>query len=243
MHGNAAGDLAITVVGFVLSLGCYLFPAQVSIASVDVFESIDIHSVAIDNNVITCDVNPCVGTSNDDIIIGTSASETIYGLNGNDIVQGNRGADIIYGGTGDDSIQGGSGFDKLFGQDGNDYLSADTSTSLVDSVPANNFGVSNSSADLRLRLETTPPRIENLNLSSNINSSDIFASSKIDTLLVPGSYLDGGNGNDHLLGGNGDDTLIGGPGHDSFECGEGFDQVEDFDPKDDTISTDCEIIN
>ncbi len=176
MHGNAAGTLAITVVGFVVGLGYYIFPTQVSIAGFDVFESIDVHSASIDNNVITCDVNPCVGTTNDDIIIGTSASETIYGLKGNDIIQGNRGADIIYGGAGDDSIQGGSGFDKLFGQDGNDYLSADTSTSVVDSVPANNFGVSNSSADLRLRLETTPPKIENVNPSININGSNIFAS-------------------------------------------------------------------
>jgi Ca2+-binding RTX toxin-like protein len=242
VHDNAGGALRIIAVSFILSMGCYLFPVQNSTAIIDIFESIDIHSTSIDNNVFTCDVNPCIGSNNDDTIIGSSSSETIYGLNGNDLLQGNRGADIIYGGSGDDSIQGGSGLDKLFGQDGNDYLSADTSTSLVDSLPENKLGIGISSSDLPLRLETSSPKIDIVDFSKNSNSSDIFANSKIDVLLIPGSFLDGGKGDDHLLGGNGDDILIGGPGRDSFECGEGIDQVEDFNPKEDTVSNNCEII-
>ena len=54
--------------------------------------------------------------------------------------------------------------------------------------------------------------------------------------------MDGGKGDDHLYGGSGNDVLVGGPGHDVFDCGEGIDQVLDFNPKDDTLSTNCEII-
>ena len=56
------------------------------------------------------------------------------------------------------------------------------------------------------------------------------------------SFVDGGKGDDHLYGGSGNDVLVGGPGHDVFDCGEGIDQVLDFNPKEDTLSTNCEII-
>ena len=41
---------------------------------------------------------------------------------------------------------------------------------------------------------------------------------------------------------SGNDVLVGGPGHDVFDCGEGIDQVLDFNLKEDTSSTNCEII-
>ena len=73
-------------------------------------------------------------------------------------------------------------------------------------------------------------------------SVDLFAQLNVDILAIEESFLDGGKGDDHLYGGSGNDVLIGGPGHDVFDCGEGIDQVLDFNPKDDTLNTNCEII-
>ncbi len=57
-----------------------------------------------------------------------------------------------------------------------------------------------------------------------------------------GNALYGGKGDDHLYGSADSDVLVGGPGHDVFDCGEGVDLVRDFDPKEDTASTNCEIL-
>jgi len=57
-----------------------------------------------------------------------------------------------------------------------------------------------------------------------------------------GNAIYGGKGDDHLYGGSDSDVLVGGPGHDVFDCGEGVDLVRDFDPKEDTASTNCEIL-
>ena len=57
-----------------------------------------------------------------------------------------------------------------------------------------------------------------------------------------GNALYGGKGDDHLYGGSDSDVLDGGPGHDVFDCGEGVDRIVGFDPKEDTASTNCEIL-
>jgi hypothetical protein len=57
-----------------------------------------------------------------------------------------------------------------------------------------------------------------------------------------GNALYGGKGDDHLYGSADSDVLFGGPGHDVFDCGEGVDLVRDFDPKEDTASTNCELL-
>jgi hypothetical protein len=57
-----------------------------------------------------------------------------------------------------------------------------------------------------------------------------------------GNAIYGGKGDDHLYGGSDSDVLSGGPGHDIFDCGEGVDRIVDFDPKEDTASTNCEIL-
>ena len=57
-----------------------------------------------------------------------------------------------------------------------------------------------------------------------------------------GNALYGGKGDDHLYGGPDSDVLDGGPGHDVFDCGEGVDRIVNFDPKEDTASTNCEIL-
>jgi Ca2+-binding RTX toxin-like protein len=50
---------------------------------------------------------------------------------------------------------------------------------------------------------------------------------------IPGPNINGGKGNDNLIGGEGKGVL---------KCGEGFD-VAEFDPKNDKVDKDCEIIS
>jgi hypothetical protein len=57
-----------------------------------------------------------------------------------------------------------------------------------------------------------------------------------------GNALYGGKGDDHLYGSSDSDVLDGGPGHDVFDCGEGVDRIVDFNPKEDTASTNCELL-
>jgi len=54
--------------------------------------------------------------------------------------------------------------------------------------------------------------------------------------------LYGGKGDDHLYGSADSDVLFGGPVHDVFDCGEGVDLVRDFDPKEDTATSNCEVL-
>ncbi len=57
-----------------------------------------------------------------------------------------------------------------------------------------------------------------------------------------GSYLYGEKGDDYLYGGTDNDVLTGGKGKDFFDCNEGQDVVTDFDPKEDTINSNCEVV-
>ena len=95
---------------------------------------------------------------------------------------------------------------------------------------------------LLLTLKTATISNEEFNPQRNEDRVDLFAQLNVDILALEESFVDGGKGDDHLYGGSGNDVLLGGPGHDVFDCGEGIDQVLDFNPKEDTLSTNCEII-
>jgi Ca2+-binding RTX toxin-like protein len=242
MEGSTQGALGIVKVCLALCVIGFPFLIQESFGTVNVFEADDFRSASIEDNIITCIITTCNGNNKDDIIIGSSLSETIYGLKGNDNIQGNGGDDLIYGGDGGDNIQGGSRVDKIFGQDGNDYLFADSSTSLVGSLGQNKVDIVSRSNDSIVTLKTANISKEEVVPHDNEDRVDLFAQLNIDVLALEESFVDGGKGDDHLYGGSGNDVLVGGPGHDVFDCGEGIDQVLDFNPKEDTSSTNCEII-
>jgi Ca2+-binding RTX toxin-like protein len=242
VEGSTQGVVDIVVACLILCVSGFPYLTQKSFGTVNVFETEDFRSASVEDNVITCIITTCNGNNSDDIIIGSSLSETIYGLKGNDNIQGNGGDDLIYGGDGGDNIQGGSKVDKIFGQDGNDYLFADSSTSLVGSLGQNKVDIVSRSNDSIVTLKTANISKEELVQHNTEDRVDLFAQLNVDILALEDSFMDGGKGDDHLYGGSGDDVLVGGPGHDVFDCGEGIDQVLDFNPKDDTLSTNCEII-
>ena len=242
MEGSTQGAVGIVIACLILCVSGFPYLTQKSFGTVNIFEPEDIRSASVEDNVITCVITSCNGNNKDDIIIGSSLSETIYGLKGNDNIQGNGGGDLIYGGDGGDNIQGGSRVDKIFGQDGNDYLFADSSTSLLGSLGQSKVDVVSRSNDSIVTLKSATISKEEIVPHDTEDRVDLFAQLNVDVLALEESFVDGGKGDDHLYGGSGNDVLVGGPGHDVFDCGEGIDQVLDFNPKEDTLSTNCEII-
>jgi Ca2+-binding RTX toxin-like protein len=242
VQGSTQGAVGIAIACLILCVSGFPYLTQKTFGTVNVFEPQDISSASVEDNVITCITTTCNANNNDDIIIGSSLSETIYGLKGNDNIQGNGGDDLIYGGDGGDNIQGGSKVDKIFGQDGNDYLFADSSTSLLGSLGQSKVDVASRSNDSIVTIKTANISKEEVVLHDAEDRVDLFAQHNIDILALEDSFVDGGKGDDHLYGGSGNDVFVGGPGHDVFDCGEGIDQVLDFNPKEDTLSTNCEII-
>jgi Ca2+-binding RTX toxin-like protein len=242
VEGSTQGAVGIVIACLILCVSGFPYLTQKSFGTVNIFEPEDIRSASVEDNVITCVITSCNGNNKDDIIIGSSLSETIYGLKGNDNIQGNGGDDVIYGGDGGDNIQGGSKVDKIFGQDGNDYLFADSSTSLLGSLGQSKVDVVSRSNDSIVTLKSATISKGEIVPHDTEDRVDLFAQLNVDVLALEESFVDGGKGDDHLYGGSGNDVLVGGPGHDVFDCGEGIDQVLDFNPKEDTLSTNCEII-
>ena len=81
------------------------------------------------------------------------------------------------------------------------------------------------------------------NIQGGEGSDTIFGQDGNDFLFGDsGSNLVFGGGGNALYGGSDSDVLDGGPGHDVFDCGEGVDRIIGFDPKEDTASTNCEIL-
>lgn len=242
MEGSTQGAVDIAIACLILCVSGFPYLTQKTFGTVNVFETEDFPASSVEDNVITCIIITCNGNNKDDIIIGSALSETIYGLKGNDNIQGNGGDDLIYGGDGGDNIQGGSKVDKIFGQDGDDYLFADSSTSLLGSLAQSKVDVVNRSNDSIVALKTANISKEEVVPPDTEDRVDLFAQLNVDILALEESFVDGGKGDDHLYGGSGNDVLVGGLGHDVFDCGEGIDQVLDFNPKEDTLSTNCEII-
>ena len=238
---------ALTLFSIFLSL-CFVNPTKEVEALTDIFsdngilQSNNIQSLSLEDNIITCIGLICDGTDNDDIIIGSFLNELISGSGGNDIIQGNNGEDIIYGGDGSDSIQGGEGIDNIFGEDGDDFIYADGSTSLADSLIGDEIAIVNNLNDWLLGVDNQNfVTITDISITGN-SVSDVFISLNSNMLVFSESYLDGGNGDDHLFGGSLNDVLTGGPGRDFYDCNEGLDRVLDFDPDEDTANVNCESL-
>ena len=236
----------ITLFSIFLSL-CFVNPTKEVEALTDVFsdngilfQSNNIQSLSLEDNIITCIGLVCDGTNNDDIIIGSFLSEKISGLKGDDVIQGNNGDDIINGNEGSDSIQGGEGIDNLFGGDGDDFIYADGSTSLVSGI-GDEIAIVNTFNDWLLGVGQN--FVTNIDISINGNGvGNVFTALNSNMLIFSESYLDGGNGDDHIFGGSLNDVLKGGPGNDFFDCNEGLDRVLDFDPDEDTANVNCESL-
>jgi hypothetical protein len=100
--------------------------------------------IALAATPITCTINPCDGTTDDDQITGTVNAETINGKAGNDEIfardandtlNGDEGNDTMHGELVDDGLNGGDGTDQLFGDNGRDRLNGGAGNDTLDGGP------------------------------------------------------------------------------------------------------------
>lgn len=73
--------------------------------------------------VIECkELEPCDGTSEEDVLIGSDVADVIRGFEKADTLRGKPGDDALHGGSGGDELYGGGGHDFLRAGRGDDYL-------------------------------------------------------------------------------------------------------------------------
>jgi Ca2+-binding RTX toxin-like protein len=140
------------------------------------------------------------GSDTDDVINGLATADAINGRDGSDQINGNAGNDTIdggasydflYGGDGNDVIKGGIGSDRIEGGNGNDTLEGGPASagSILESDDLNGgmgsdtyiFGRGDGIDVVASTLDTTPGKIDTLQLGAGIAPTDLRLSSYWDT--------------------------------------------------------------
>lgn len=132
---------------------------------------------------------------------------------------GTNGNDIIIGTAVGDTIDGLEGSDNIQGQTLNDLIHGNEGDDIISGGEGTDTLFGDEGNDV---------------ITGDAGANVVFGGG--------GNAIYGGPGDDRLLGGSDNDLLVGGPGHDYFDCNEGDDTVADFDPKEDTLNNNCEIV-
>jgi Ca2+-binding RTX toxin-like protein len=165
-------------------------------------------------------------TSN--VIYGSSRNDAIDGKSGNDLLGGGAGNDVIDGGSGDDMIGGGSGNDRIRGGEGNDFI-VSSANPLVD---MQQFGPQDNWRSWGLPAGATEVASGATWGVYRRNGAMYWSGMSSIIKTAQSDWIDGGEGNDHIIaswgddraqGGDGDDDLTGLAGDDVLEGGEGDD--------------------
>ena len=161
---------------------------------------------------------------------GTQTDETLTGGVGHLIrCLGNGLTPTICEGTNrNDKIIGINGPETIYGFDGKDYIQGFNDADVIYGGKGDDTIQGGEGSDTKFG------QYGNDFLFGDSGSNLVFGGG--------GNALYGGKGDDHLYGSSDSDVLDGGPGHDVFDCAEGVDLVRDFDPKEDTASPNCELL-
>jgi Ca2+-binding RTX toxin-like protein len=150
-----------------------------------------------------------------DILYGTSGDDRIFGLGGNDGINGGEGNDYIDGGDGDDLIFGGGGADTIMGGAGNDYIFAGHSGWFERPLdPDFEWQLKNNHELVIKGFSWGIGCVVGAGYNEVYPITSPFNTHNTPGLVAnnPGVFVDGGEGDDHIVGGTGDDTLYGGNG-------------------------------
>jgi hypothetical protein len=177
----------------------------------------------------TCTINPCVGTTEDDVITGTVGAETINGRAGNDqisardandTINGEESNDTMHGELGDDSLNGGDGSDQLFGEDGRDALNGGAGDDTLDGGQGPDIYslTSNWGSDTVVDPNTIPPNTVPSSTAGLAEFSGRGSNNSLTINLESGSgpEVTDGNGNTMNWEGNAVWLANGGPADDTF---------------------------
>jgi len=164
-------------------------------------------------------------------VIGTQTDDTLVdGVN--DLIRclGNTFSPTICKGTNDDDkiISSGVGYQTIYGRDGDDLIQGDVQSDVIYAGDGDDIVSGGEGTD---------------SIFGNDGNDILYGDSGTSAVYGGGgNFLYGGSGDDKLYGGADNDVLTGGSGDDFFDCGEGADTVTDFDPDEDTIIGNCEIL-
>ena len=123
---------------------------------------------------------------------------------------------------------GGVGMQTIYGLDGNDLIQGDIGSDTIFGGNGNDVISGGEGTDT---------------IFGNDGNDILYGDSGTNAIFGGGgNFLYGNSGDDKLYGGSDNDVLTGGPGHDYFDCNEGVDTVVDFNPKEDTMNNNCEIV-
>ncbi|MDP9477123.1 MAG: hypothetical protein M3R38_15825 [Actinomycetota bacterium] len=185
-------------------------------------------------------IEPCYGTSDDDVMHGNGKANHLYGLGGEDRLYAYAGiGDTLNGGKGDDQLHGARGWDIYVFNDGwgedsvfdpdveisslLNFRSVSTPVS-IDLVPKSSTLVRAWSGTNRV-FTPTNSRIDD---AIGGRANDVIVGHDLQNLLSGQQGNDriyGRAGRDQLVGGEGEDKLYGGSGGDDFLQGDSGDDV------------------
>lgn len=154
----------------------------------------------------------------DDSVWGDDGNDNLIGGAGDDDLVGGTGRDSLAGCDGDDSLLGDAGHDTLFGGDGNDWLAGGDDDDWMVGGTGNDSLTGGNGAD-EMDGGTGDDWMSGIEDELNVQETD---------------FLNGGDGNDHIIIGAGD-YASGGDGEDEFELqdwqyGSEPANIMDYDP-------------
>ncbi|EEE37053.1 vcbs repeat domain protein [Rhodobacteraceae bacterium KLH11] len=171
--------------------------------------------------VLNAVANVASGGADADFMVGSAGNDTLNGDSGNDRIFGDAAPGTEFFATfddptvsDDDNLFGGTGDDIVYGGRGDDLIEGNEDNDLL-------FGEDGN---------------DTLRGGHGIDRLEGGAGS---------DELSGGDGADELTGGTGNDTLNGGAGEDifAFKTGDGQDVISDFDPANDTIHINGDVLD
>jgi Ca2+-binding RTX toxin-like protein len=135
--------------------------------------------------------------------MGTADNDTLQGGSGNDLLQGLAGNDTLSDGAGNDTLDGGEGDDT--------YYINQPGTTIVDAAAG---GTDKVVSSINVDLSVLAPQVEDLSLTGSAAQAVGNALDNVITGNTVASTLLGGAGNDTLNGGADNDVFMGGSGND-----------------------------
>ncbi|MFM5948503.1 MAG: calcium-binding protein, partial [Novosphingobium sp.] len=154
----------------------------------------------------TPDADNLTGSAGADAIDGLGGNDVITALGGDDLIDAGDGDDQVLGGDGNDIIIGGSGIDTINGGAGDDQIHCGLGNDLIDGGSGNNeiFG---DEGDDQITMLSGSGSVRGGAGNDTITGWGFLQGDEGDDILIAGgtggSFMAGGEGNDHLTQLNG----------------------------------------
>jgi len=127
------------------------------------------------------------GRAGNDSLLGGTGRDVLHGDEGNDVLDGGAGNDSLFGGADNDTLIGGGGADTLRGEDGNDILDGGAGSDLLEGGAGSDtylFGRGSGQDTISSHDDTTPDKLDGVQLGSGVGASDVILTREGDDLVI-----------------------------------------------------------